>query len=102
MVNGAIVESSLEPGENNNVYVLLAQTAGEKEISVKAYDKAGNFSEAKGSFTVKEQPIKEEAKPDRYLLLVEFLIALNIILIILVVYLIASRPRKINMETKTF
>lgn len=95
-VNGVIVEASLEAGKNNNVYVLPAQTAGIKEVSVKAYDKAGNFYEAKGSFTVIGQPCpqKEEAKPDKYLLLVEFLIALNIILIILVVYLIAIRPRK--------
>jgi hypothetical protein len=95
-VNGAVVETSLKPNENNNVYILPAQTAGEKEVSVKAYDKAGNFSEAKGKFTVLEQPVpqKEEPKAINYLLIIELLAALNIIQIMLVIYLICTRIHK--------
>ena len=101
-VNGAVVETSLKPGENNNVYVLPAQTAGEKEVSIKAFDKAENFSEAKGKFTVLEQPVpqKEEPKMGNYLLIIKLLIALNIVLIALVVYLIYTRIHKEKEKEK--
>ena len=100
-INGAIAEASLEAGKNN-VYVLPAQTAGEKEISVKAFDKAGNFYEAKGKFTVLEKaiPQKEEPKAFNYLLIIELLIALNVILIALVVYLICTRVHKDKEKDK--
>jgi len=100
-INNILVNASLETGKNN-VYVLSNQTPGEKEVSVKAFDKAGNFYEAKGQFTVIAEPCpqlpQEKTDTINYLLIVELLIALNLILITLVVYLIYTRLHRVNLE----
>ncbi|MFA6524625.1 MAG: cohesin domain-containing protein [Candidatus Paceibacterota bacterium] len=100
-INNIIVNASLEIGKNN-VYVLSNQNPGEKEVSVKAFDKAGNFYEATDKFTVLAEPCPQQTKETEnkinYLLIVELLIALNLILITLVVYLIYTRLHKVNVE----
>ncbi|MFZ2072627.1 MAG: hypothetical protein WAV10_03035, partial [Minisyncoccia bacterium] len=99
-INGTRTEASLEAGKNNT-YILLNQTPGEKNISVKAFDKAGNFFETKGKFTViaeKCPETKEEPNKINYLLIVELLVALNLILITLVIYLIYAKIHKTNIE----
>ncbi len=100
-INGVLTEASLENGKNN-VYILPSQTSGEKEVSVKAFDKAGNFYEAKEQFTVIAEPCpqqpQEKTDTINYLLIIELLVALNLILITLVVYLIYTRLNKVNVE----
>jgi hypothetical protein len=73
----------------NGAYTLAAQSSGEHTVTVKAYDKAGNFTGADGKFTIVGAPASaQKAVVDETPAPTNWGLILNIALIALIAFLI--------------